>query len=91
MVLQLVLVSPSVEGSPRNRDPHEHRTRQHDLSANMTCELPAGSVGFASGFEYRRESAFDSPDAYVTVGTLLTYTYSMKGTTQITSGISSYF
>ncbi|WP_417452116.1 TonB-dependent receptor [Kordiimonas sp.] len=46
----------------------EHGTRQHDVTANITGDLfdmPAGVVGFAAGFEYRRESAFDNPDSYV--------------------------
>ncbi len=46
----------------------EHGTRQHDLTANITgdlFEMPAGTVGFAGGFEYRRESAFDNPDYFV--------------------------
>lgn len=46
--------------------PHdEHGTRQHDFTANITGDLfdmPAGPVGFAAGFEYRKESAFDNPD-----------------------------
>jgi len=46
--------------------PHdEHGTRQHDITANITgdlFEMPAGLVGFAAGFEYRKESAFDNPD-----------------------------
>ncbi|NVJ99430.1 MAG: TonB-dependent receptor [Alphaproteobacteria bacterium] len=49
-------------------NPHDvHGTRQHDLTANITGDLfdmPAGPVGFAAGFEYRRESAFDTPDVF---------------------------
>ncbi|TNE60926.1 MAG: TonB-dependent receptor [Alphaproteobacteria bacterium] len=46
----------------------EHGTRQHDFTANISGDLfeaPAGTIGFAAGFEYRRESAFDNPDSYV--------------------------
>ncbi|HQY37068.1 MAG TPA: TonB-dependent receptor [Pseudomonadota bacterium] len=31
-------------------------------------ELPAGPLGFAAGYEYRRESGYDSPDAFVAAG-----------------------
>ena len=35
------------------------------LSTPSLFELPAGSVGFAAGLEYRDESAFDSPDSQI--------------------------
>lgn len=39
--------------------------------ANITgdiFELPAGPLAFAAGYEYRKESGFDSPDAIVAIG-----------------------
>jgi len=41
--------------------------KQFDLSANVSrtlFDLPAGSVGFAAGYEYRREKAYDLPDPF---------------------------
>ncbi|MCE3005155.1 MAG: TonB-dependent receptor [Xanthomonadaceae bacterium] len=43
----------------------------HNYSANLTgdlFELPAGPLGFAAGYEYRRESGFDQPDALTASG-----------------------
>jgi iron complex outermembrane receptor protein len=40
-------------------------------TANLTGELfdlPAGPLGFALGYEYRRESGFDQPDALIAAG-----------------------
>jgi outer membrane receptor protein involved in Fe transport len=52
----------------------EHGTRQHDVTVNVSgslFEMPAGEIGFAAGFEYRRESAFDNPDSYVGMSPVL--------------------
>jgi iron complex outermembrane recepter protein len=46
-------------------------SKLHNYSANITgdvFELPAGPLGFAAGYEYRRESGFDQPDALVASG-----------------------
>ena len=46
----------------------ENATAQADFSLNATTtlmELPAGPLGLATGYEYRRESAEDLPDAFV--------------------------
>jgi outer membrane receptor protein involved in Fe transport len=43
-------------------------TSQDDFTANITGDLfsmPAGAVGFAAGFEHRRERAYDTPDGEV--------------------------
>jgi iron complex outermembrane receptor protein len=43
----------------------------YDYTANITgdlFELPAGPLGFAAGYEYRREFGFDNPDALVSSG-----------------------
>jgi iron complex outermembrane recepter protein len=45
----------------------ENGTKQVDLAYNMSTrlfDLPAGSVGVATGLEWREESAYDRPDAY---------------------------
>ena len=44
---------------------------QWNYTANLTgdiFELPAGPLGFAAGYEYRREQGFDSPDALISSG-----------------------
>jgi len=43
----------------------------YNYSANLTgdlFELPAGPLGFAAGYEYRREDGFDQPDALIASG-----------------------
>ncbi len=40
----------------------------YDYTANITgdlFELPAGPLGFAAGYEYRREFGSDQPDALI--------------------------
>jgi iron complex outermembrane receptor protein len=42
-----------------------------NYTANITgdlFELPAGPLGFAAGYEYRRQQGFDSPDALISSG-----------------------
>ena len=50
----------------------ENRGNQlRNYTANLTgelFELPAGPLGFATGYEYRQVEGFDSPDALVTAG-----------------------
>jgi iron complex outermembrane receptor protein len=46
-------------------------TKLYNYTANLTgdlFELPAGPLGFAAGYEYRRESGFDQPDAITASG-----------------------
>ena len=43
-------------------------TTQYDFVANITgdvWDLPAGALGFAAGYEYRKERAYDQPDGEV--------------------------
>jgi len=43
----------------------------YDYTANITgdlFDLPAGPLGFAAGYEYRREFGYDRPDALVSSG-----------------------
>jgi iron complex outermembrane recepter protein len=45
--------------------------KTYDYTANLTgdlFELPAGPLGFAAGYEYRRESGYDQPDALTASG-----------------------
>jgi outer membrane receptor protein involved in Fe transport len=45
----------------------ENRASQLDFTANVSGELfslPGGRVGFATGYEYRRERAVDEPDSF---------------------------
>ena len=45
----------------------EQEATQFDLALNASrdlFELPAGTVGFATGYEYRKEKAVDTPDAF---------------------------
>jgi iron complex outermembrane receptor protein len=46
-------------------------TKMYSYTANLTgdlFELPAGPLGFAAGYEYRREFGFDQPDAITASG-----------------------
>jgi len=46
-------------------------TKLYNYTANVTgdlFELPAGPLSFAAGYEYRRESGFDQPDAITASG-----------------------
>jgi iron complex outermembrane receptor protein len=46
-------------------------TKLYNYTANLTgdlLELPAGPLGFAAGYEYRREFGFDQPDAITASG-----------------------
>jgi iron complex outermembrane receptor protein len=46
-------------------------TKLYNYTANLTgdlFELPAGPLGFAAGYEYRREFGFDQPDAITASG-----------------------
>ena len=47
------------------------QTETWDYTANITgdlFELPAGPLGFAAGYEYRRTQGFDQPDALIAAG-----------------------
>jgi iron complex outermembrane recepter protein len=51
------------------QDAYEYRRTgyQANLSGDI-AELPAGMLAFATGYEYRRESGFDLPDALTATG-----------------------
>ena len=51
----------------RNNYRSRNGATQYDASANVSrtlFQLPGGALGFAAGYEYRRESAYDYPDAF---------------------------
>lgn len=46
----------------------ENEAEQLDFTLNITgdiTELPAGSLAFAAGYEYRKEKGLDVPDSYI--------------------------
>lgn len=48
-----------------------YQNRSESITANISGEMfpmPGGTAGFALGIESRRESGFDSPDAFVAAG-----------------------
>lgn len=48
-----------------------YQYRNESVTANLSgdlFELPAGMVGFAAGYEHRKESGFSSPDALIASG-----------------------
>ena len=48
-----------------------YQYRNESITANLSgdlFELPAGIVGFAAGYEHRKESGFSSPDALIASG-----------------------
>lgn len=47
---------------------HREQHGYHATLAGDLFELPAGPLAFAAGYEYRRESGFDQPDAFVSSG-----------------------
>lgn len=60
-------ITPEMANYIRYNAHDENGTSQTDFSFNATrtlMELPGGSLGLAAGYEYRRESAYDVPDAF---------------------------
>lgn len=60
-------ITPQMADYVRYNGHDENGASQYDFSVNASrtlFDLPAGPVGFAMGYEYRRESAFDRPDAF---------------------------
>jgi len=60
-------IAPDMANYIRYNAHDENGTSQADLSFNATrslMDLPGGSLGLATGYEYRRESAYDQPDAF---------------------------
>lgn len=60
-------ITPDMANYIRYNAHDRNGTSQTDLSFNATrtlMELPAGELGLATGYEYRRETGFDAPDAF---------------------------
>lgn len=60
-------ITPEMANYIRYNAKERNSTAQTDVSFNATrtvMELPAGELGLATGYEYRRESGSDSPDAF---------------------------
>jgi outer membrane receptor protein involved in Fe transport len=60
-------ITPEMANYIRYNAHDRNGTSQTDLSFNATrtlMELPAGELGLATGYEYRRETGFDAPDAF---------------------------
>ena len=49
-------------------DPERYKNHRFPGAAAYVVELPAGPLGFAAGYEYRREFGFDQPDAITASG-----------------------
>ncbi|MEQ8207654.1 MAG: TonB-dependent receptor [Woeseia sp.] len=62
------LMTPAMLDYVRVNAKDRNGTSQDDFTFNITgdlFEMPAGPVGFAAGFEHRRERAYDTPDGEV--------------------------
>lgn len=60
-------ITPAMADYIRFNGLDENGTKQVDVAFNMSTrmfQLPAGTVGIATGLEWREESAYDRPDAY---------------------------
>ncbi|HZV64775.1 MAG TPA: TonB-dependent receptor, partial [Telluria sp.] len=60
-------ITPAMADYIRYNSHDEDGTSQTDFSVNATrslMELPGGSLGLATGFEYRKETGYDAPDAF---------------------------
>ena len=61
-------ITPAMADYMRFNGHDENTTTQTDLTLNATrklMQLPGGMLGIATGYEYRKESATDSPDLFV--------------------------
>lgn len=60
-------ITPEMADYIRYDGHDENGAKQLDFTFNVSrslFELPGGPLGIAAGYEYRRESAFDRPDAF---------------------------
>lgn len=60
-------ITPQMADYIRYNAHDENGASQYDLAVNVSrelWELPAGPLGFAAGYEYRKEKAYDLPDAF---------------------------
>jgi outer membrane receptor protein involved in Fe transport len=68
-------ITPDMANYIRYNGRDQQEAEQTDFALNASRELfslPAGPVGFATGYEYRREKAVDEPDAFAaTLSTVL--------------------
>lgn len=61
------IITPEMANYIRYNAHDENSASQHDFTLNLSgslFEMPAGPVGFAAGYEYRKESASDLPDLF---------------------------
>lgn len=61
------VITPEMANYIRYNGHDEQTAEQVNVGANLSrhlFELPGGAVGFAAGYEFRRESAEDLPDAF---------------------------
>lgn len=68
------VITPAMANFIRYNGRDEQTAEQINFGANVSrelFELPAGTVGFAAGYEYRRETAEDLPDAFANSGSLV--------------------
>ncbi len=76
-------ITPQMADYIRYNGFDEQKAEQYNFALNASRELftlPAGVVGLAAGYEYRREKAVDSPDAFA--GTLSTVLPLVMGVAQ---------
>ncbi len=67
-------ITPQMADYMRYNAHDENGASQYDFTVNLSrnlFDLPSGPVGFAMGYEYRKESAFDRPDAYAATPSLI--------------------
>lgn len=60
-------ITPQMADYMRYNAHDENGASQYDFTFNLSRDLfalPAGQVGFAAGYEYRKESAYDRPDLF---------------------------
>lgn len=60
-------ITPQMADYIRYNAHDENGASQYDFTVNLSrdlIDLPAGPIGFAMGYEYRKESAFDRPDLF---------------------------
>lgn len=68
------VITPQMAAYIGNTSTDENGAKQYDFAANVSRELfqlPAGTMGFAAGYEYRKESAYDIPDAFASSESIL--------------------
>lgn len=67
-------ITPEMANYIRYNAKDENGASQYDFTVNLSrslFDLPAGPVGFAMGYEYRKEAAYDRPDAFAATPSLI--------------------